>query len=998
MNSVAGSVEAEDWLDISESLSLPSLSLDDVLNEVTLRNLLISNHKATNYSLSDSISHQLVSFRPKNGSAVAVAYSGGYIAVVTSKGSLLLFDAEGRLERFRHGNELDGSASCVAFSDGGGHIAVGYSKGFIINTKSGAVEQVIQEAVQLGRGVLEILYLGSRRTILSLDSGGSVFEINTRHKFRIGGKSRIRCVFSGCNGEVIHMRLLPYSLLALLTVSKCPSLVIIMIFDRKATFGLQDKNGEHKLLRICVGRGSCLSIFRFNPQYIGTKRKAAMFVYKINLAQVCSLLGLTTGGNVSPAMQCLADRACYQALCRKGSPDTLIALSHDELFELTLLSEDDQLELFNSRLYYFRGDFISACYYLFDIHRGRILAEPKFLERLPNLLTEQMKRLVDLAMGGCKEGKVSDLIAHYKTYISILLTVSVGTQLVHFSALIIIGFRVERDMLSRYIFLESLDEFVLDGTLESPPPALVSAYITHLASEGHFSQLQASVVRFPIQSIDLHYVMSTCRQNGLYDGIIYVMNKALGDYLSPLEEMLSDVSSFASNEVLSDSEVERGNRLLLYLHCCLAGHAYPYGLLPPEQLSTVPLQVYRCITSLKGKDGTSSDESYPYLRLLLLFDAQQFTHVIRTCADAPIFQSEGRLQRLVENIGRLSMELRNESALVHFLLLISQLVDISGVITPVEIVEDVVTTLMRMKWQHSSAELAIVETLKAVPPINREAVLRMASSPMRKEICTFIYCDERKFVDLINCYLRDAENEVRIPCLGSAAEFVLKYHSMECCVKVARVEAVLTSTYYGNTMRVFRREKQETFLQMDEDIEEHLFGTVFEGTSEAMLSLEKPFDLLLYWLPTGSRTDFCLNLAAAADCTNTTILLMETRNRLDDAFEILFKQIAESQGDHSADVSVLWLDKGLSFCSRHTSSAHSKEWLIRIMRKVTRAEKEKEIQKCMIFLFADMEIRLQSLASGILENGSEHSLELVECLLDYPAFKNGLFRSALCQL
>ncbi|PIO60838.1 hypothetical protein TELCIR_17656, partial [Teladorsagia circumcincta] len=166
-------------------------------------------------------------------------------------------------------------------------------------------------------------------------------------------------------------------------------------------------------------------------------------------------------------------------------------------------------------------------------------------------------------------------------------------------------------------------------------------------------------------------VMSTCKQNGLYDGIIYVMNKALGDYLSPLE----------------------------------------------------------------------------------------FTHVIRTCADAPIFQSEGRLQRLVENIGRLSMELRNESALVHFLLLISQLLDITGVVTPVEIVEDVVTTLMRMKWQSSSAEFAIVEILKAVPQIDRKAVLRMASSPMRKEICTFIYCGERKFVDLINCYIRDADNE-----------------------------------------------------------------------------------------------------------------------------------------------------------------------------------------------------------------------------------------------
>lgn len=42
--------------------------------------------------------------------------------------------------------------------------------------------------------------------------------------------------------------------------------------------------------------------------------------------------------------------------------------------------------------------------------------------------------------------------------------------------------------------------------------------------------------------------------------------------------------------------------------------------------------------------------------------------------------------------------------------------------------------------------------------------------------------------------------------------------------------------------------------------------------------------------------------------------------------------------------------------------------------------------------FLDIEYRLRSLAGGILENGSGHSLELVECLLDYPAFKNGQFR------
>ncbi|VDM56016.1 unnamed protein product [Angiostrongylus costaricensis] len=181
-----------------------------------------------------------------------------------------------------------------------------------------------------------------------------------------------------------------------------------------------------------------------------------------------------------------------------------------------------------------------------------------------------------------------------------------------------------------------------------------------------------------------------------------------------------------------------------------------------------------------------------------------------------------------------------------------------------------------------------------------------------------------------------------------------------------------------------KRERQETFIQMDDDADERLFEVVFEGiVKEQPENLDNVLqDLLLYWLPTGSRSDFCLNLAADSDCPNSTILLMETRNRLDDAFEILFQHMNSDQGDQERFVA--WLDKSLSFCGRHAGLAHSCGWLIRIMRAVTHASVEKDI--------VDMEFRLRSLAGGILERGSEHSLELVECLLEYPSFKFGFFR------
>ena len=85
--------------------------------------------------------------------------------------------------------------------------------------------------------------------------------------------------------------------------------------------------------------------------------------------------------------------------------------------------------------------------------------------------------------------------------------------------------------------------------------------------------------------------MTVCRQNNLYDGVIHVMNKALGDYIGPLEEMLDTVGNFASHDVISDSELEQGNRLLLYINCCLAGHGYPLGELSEEVRQKVPIDV-----------------------------------------------------------------------------------------------------------------------------------------------------------------------------------------------------------------------------------------------------------------------------------------------------------------------------------------------------------------------------------------------------------------------
>lgn len=61
-------------------------------------------------------------------------------------------------------------------------------------------------------------------------------------------------------------------------------------------------------------------------------------------------------------------------------------------------------------------------------------------------------------------------------------------------------------------------------------------------SEGQFSQFELAVTRVPIDRLDIHQVITTCRQNQLYDGIAYVMNNALHDFVGPLQVCYSTFS------------------------------------------------------------------------------------------------------------------------------------------------------------------------------------------------------------------------------------------------------------------------------------------------------------------------------------------------------------------------------------------------------------------------------------------------------------------------
>ena len=116
---------------------------------------------------------------------------------------------------------------------------------------------------------------------------------------------------------------------------------------------------------------------------------------------------------------------------------------------------------------------------------------------------------------------------------------------------------------------------------------------------------------------------------------------------------------------MTSNEIKLGNKLLVYISCCLAGRAYPYGDIPNEMVADVKYAVYSCLTALHTKRCKDGELVYPYLRTLLHFDTQGLLNVLSIAFEEPEFKSElGKIQkqRLVDHLLKIMAPQVDESS------------------------------------------------------------------------------------------------------------------------------------------------------------------------------------------------------------------------------------------------------------------------------------------------------------------------------------------------
>lgn len=194
------------------------------------------------------------------------------------------------------------------------------------------------------------------------------------------------------------------------------------------------------------------------------------------------------------------------------------------------------------------------------------------------------------------------------------------------------------------IFVEQIEPFVLADRLQKLPIPVTQKLIKVCESAKNYELAEKIIWHVDSSCLDLDQVLSLCSAQRLYDAMIFVYNSALHDYVSPVIELLEPLKQLLSggelesNDALELQDIKANvYKIFSYLSVALCGRSFPAQVaLPEKEAAEAKSALYGFLLSghclvwppegggrliLSVKEG-QEEHTYPYLRLLLTFDAE----------------------------------------------------------------------------------------------------------------------------------------------------------------------------------------------------------------------------------------------------------------------------------------------------------------------------------------------------------------------------------------
>ncbi|EDN08297.1 conserved hypothetical protein [Histoplasma mississippiense (nom. inval.)] len=191
---------------------------------------------------------------------------------------------------------------------------------------------------------------------------------------------------------------------------------------------------------------------------------------------------------------------------------------------------------------------------------------------------------------------------------------------------------------SEGIILDTLEPYIVQGSIRTLPPTAVKSLITHYITNHTATRLEEIICLLDTSTIDIDQVTSLCKQHNLYDAFIYVWTRALGDYVGPLVELIHLIHQHTAPNVNGNADVKAKDlfnamKMFPYLSYVLTGRIYPTGEdLPDLEASKAKAAIYDFLFSgisvTSSSKKAASQDSFLDLQTILEFDTPSFMSML----------------------------------------------------------------------------------------------------------------------------------------------------------------------------------------------------------------------------------------------------------------------------------------------------------------------------------------------------------------------------------
>uniref|UniRef100_A0A7N8XFS7 VPS8 subunit of CORVET complex n=1 Tax=Mastacembelus armatus TaxID=205130 RepID=A0A7N8XFS7_9TELE len=636
---------------------------------------------------------------------------------------------------------------------------------------------------------------------------------------------------------------------------------------------------------------------------------------------------LATGGNVSQALALIGEKACYQSVSSYAGQ--IVYLGTKSAHIMTLRNWRERIDCLLKQ-----ENFVEALSLAWSFHEGTAKAVVGLFGDLVkrkgvvgDKMVEILFQFTEHALKKCPEqGKIQVMEQHFHCYLWVCVRLCVFSDLL-FNQLYA---RLAENAVAKGVFLESLESYIVADRLGHLTTPIMKDLLAHYHSSGMMDSLERCIVHLDVTSLDIQRVGLLCWDNQLYDAMIYVFNSGMNDYITPMEKLFAMIGPpLREGRTLTDEEVVMGNKLLVYISCCLAGRAYPLGDIPEDLVVQVKNQVFEFLIHLHSADSSSEEEEevFPFIHTLLHFDTREFLNVLAMVTG--IIKNVLSLCFSTLKTHRYNFTPSQVGGLFTFLA--RQLAKPDNTLFVNRKLFDQVLEFLCCPdddSRHSERQQVLLELLQlgGVVQFNEERLLALAEKAKFYQICEFLYEKKNLYDKIIDCYLWDPLRK------GEIFSYIHNLLSMpgystedKKTVKDKVLQRIQVSTYKNRHKYVVSRLTHSIGLDKQGREGTHP-GTVFlhkEDLHELLLDLLCQFasQRLLSFLQTSQhyRLEQAIQITMKYHHSEATAYLLEKKGEVQGAFAVLL----EGQHQESALMSIKnSLNDIIALCHRSSQNLY----------------------------------------------------------------------------